>query len=79
MKNRSLRPYPLLAGLLAVFSLLTPAGATAQDSQAKVSDAESKAAKAVEATADLNARIVAAGAFVKKYPNDRLKSPFSTK
>lgn len=71
MKNRSLLLHPLPACLVVGLSLLAPYGVMAQDN--KVSEAESKAAKAVEATTDINARMVAAAAFVKKYPNSSLR------
>ena len=73
MKTRSLLLHPLSAFLLVALIFLTPASATPQDNKAKVSDAETKAAKAVETAADLNARIVAAAAFVQKYPKSSLR------
>jgi len=63
----------LLACSILVLNSLALATATAQDNKAKISDAESKAAKAVEAAADTNAKMLAAEAFVKKYPKSSLR------
>ena len=73
MKNRSLLMHLLLACSILAFGSVGPASATAQDNNAKVSDAESKAAKAIEAAADVNAKMAAAEAFVKKYPKSSLR------
>jgi hypothetical protein len=72
MKHRSLRHCQLLASLIVALCCLAPAGSTAQD-KAKVSDGEAKAAKAVEASVDVNAKLLAAEAFVKKYPKSSLR------
>ena len=73
MKNRFLLLHTLLACSIVVLTLLTPTGAPAQDKQAKVSEAEAKAAKAVEAAPDASARMAAAEAFIKKYPKSSLR------
>lgn len=73
MKTRSLLCPMLLACSIATLSFLTTAGALAQDKQAKVSDAEAKAAKAIEAGADAKAKMASAEAFIKKYPKSTLR------
>jgi hypothetical protein len=71
MKTRSLLSQAiLLCSLGLVFNTSIMAGViTSQDKNPKVtvSDAEAKAAKAVEAARDINAKFVAAEVFVKKY------------
>jgi hypothetical protein len=70
MKNRALLRHTLLTCALVAFNILA---ASAQDNKPKVSEAEAKAAKAVEAAPDVNAKIAAADAFVKKYPKSSLR------
>src|SRR4030095_248854 len=63
----------LLSFSIASFLFLAVTAATAQDKPAKVSDGELKASAAVEAAVDANARMLAAEAFVKKYPKSSLR------
>lgn len=73
MKNRFLLLNTLLPCSMVVLIFLASAGALAQDKQAKGSEAEAKAAKAVEAAPDANAKMAAAEAFIKKYPKSSLR------
>jgi len=73
MKNRLLLLPKLLACSIITLVFLITAGVIAQDKQAKVSDAEAKAAKAIELAADANAKMAAAEAFIKKYPKSSLR------
>ena len=71
MKTRSLLSHAiLLCSLVLVFNTsITASALTWQDKTTiKVPDAEAKAAKAVEAAKDTNAKFVAAEGFLKKYP-----------
>jgi hypothetical protein len=73
MKNHSLLLHSLLGGLLLTIGLLATATAVAQDSPVKVSDAESKAARLVEAAPAASEKLAAAEPFVKKYPQSALR------
>ena len=77
MKTRSLGSHAiLLCSLILVFNTSRTASAlTWQDktSTIKVSDAEAKAAKAVETAKDLNAKFAAAEQFLKKYPASKVR------
>lgn len=73
MKNRPLLRHPLPACLIVALNLWVLAGAKAQDNKTKVSDAETKAEKAVEAAPTANEKMAAAEAFLKKYPKSTLR------
>lgn len=72
MKNRSLlwRGHAVYAFVL----LLTCGMLAAAQTKPTVPDAEAKAAAAVETAADINAKMVAAEDFVKKYPKSSLRA-----
>ena len=73
MKIRLLLSRQLLSFSIASLLFLAVTAATAQDKPAKVSDGELKASAAVESAVDANARMLAAEAFVKKYPKSSLR------
>lgn len=77
MKTRSILSRAIqVCSLVIVFnSLITANGLGWQDKTKKptIPEAEIKAAKAVEAAADVAAKFVAAEAFVKKYPASKLR------
>lgn len=77
MKTRSLLSHAILFCLLTlVFNDFTTARAiTSQNQTPKITvpEAEAKAAKAIEAAPDANAKFVAAEAFVKKYPASKAR------
>lgn len=72
MKNRSL----LSRGLAILSLVLLASGLTIASTQTKpkVSDAESKAAAAVETAPDINSSMLAAEEFLKKYPKSTLRA-----
>src|SRR5438067_2438046 len=61
----------LLFSVCLTFAIV--AAAWAQDKQRTASDAEFKEAKKVETATDAQARLLAAGAFLKKYPKSELR------
>jgi hypothetical protein len=77
MKTSSLLSRAILSCALVVgFNTLITANALGRQDQTKkptIPEAEIKAAKAIEAVADVPAKFVAAEAFVKKYPASKLR------
>ena len=75
MKTRSFisRPLLLCSLVLMLHTFVTARAITSQDNKIKISDAESKAIKAVEVAPDINAKFVAAEEFVKKYPKSNAR------
>ena len=69
MKTRSVLSQVLVPGLLAfMLSGSAIAGRATPQDKTKVPEAEAKAVAAIEAAPDINAKMVAAEDFVKKYP-----------
>ena len=77
MKTRSLLSHAiLLCSLVLVFDTsITASALTWQDKTAtiKLPEAEAKAARAVEAAKDVNAKFAAAEEFLKKYPASKAR------
>jgi Flp pilus assembly protein TadD len=73
MRIRFLFLHLVVTCLISSLICLAGTTATAQDKPAKVSDGELKASAAVESAVDANARMLAAEAFVKKYPKSSLR------
>ncbi len=77
MKTRSLfAPAILLCSLVLIFNTSITANVLAWQNQIRnttVPEAEAKAFKVLEAAPDINAKIAAAEAFVKKYPASKAR------
>ena len=76
MKIKSLfTPAILLCSLVLIFNISITANALAWQNQIQnttVPEAEAKAFKALETAPDINAKVAAAEAFVKKYPASKV-------
>jgi tetratricopeptide (TPR) repeat protein len=74
-KGGNMRPRSTLSQGLSICALafLFSGIVTATQDKPKVSEAESKASKAVESATDINAKMVASEEFVKKYPKSTLR------
>ena len=75
MKTRSFlsRALLLCSFVLMIHTFVTARAITSQDNKTKISDAEAKAVKALEAAPDINAKVAAAEEFVKKYPKSNAR------